>query len=113
MDDDLTQVFVGPPNQAEFMRSVLEGNGIRAEIRGLGASGAYPLNVGALAETKVLVPSSDARAARELLRTDEPDPRLRRVREPGDTVGATYAFRRSVLRWVAFVILVVMSRRSW
>lgn len=108
VDDELTEVFVGPPTQAEVMRSVLEGNGIRAEIRGSGASGAYPVSVGALGETRVFVPSKDARIARELLESGETELPTRQVREPGDRVGTRYAFRRSVLRWVALVVLIIV-----
>lgn len=107
MDDELAQVFVGPPNQAELMRSVLEGNGIKAVIRGSGASGAYPINVGALAETNVLVPTKDIELALRLLRPDEAPPALR-LDESRKKVPTTYDFRRSVLQWLALVILIVL-----
>ena len=107
MDDELTQVFIGPPNEAELVRSMLEGNGIEAMLRGSGASGAYPINVGALAETHVLVAADDVEDARTLLRVTEPEPLARSGPKPGDRVAETYAFRRSVLRWVAMIVLVV------
>lgn len=109
MDDELSQVFVGPPNQAELMRSVLEGNGIKAVIRGSGASAAYPINVGALSETIVLVPAKDIELARELLRPDEPgSSALPSSDEPGGGVPSGYAFRLSVMRWLAAIVLLVM-----
>ena len=107
MDDELEQVYVGPPNQAEIVRSVLEGNGIDAMLRGSGASGAYPINVGALAETHVLVAAQDAEDARQLLRVDEAPSSDRQIREPEDRITGTYALRRSVMRWVALVVLIV------
>jgi hypothetical protein len=108
MDDELSQVFVGPPNQAELMRSVLEGNGIKAVIRGSGASAAYPINVGALSETIVLVPAEDLELARELLRPDEPGSRAFPSDEPGGGAPSGYAFRLSVMRWLAAIVLLVM-----
>lgn len=105
MDDELAEVFVGPPNQAEVMRSVLEGNGIKAVIRGSGLSGAYPTNVGTLAETTLLVPAKDIAVARRLLRAGGSEPSRDQAR---DRVPATYAFRRSVIRWFALIVLLVM-----
>ena len=106
MDEELAQVFVGPPNEAELVRSMLEGNGIEAMIQGSGASGAYPINVGALAETHVLVAATDVETALRLLQTDERSTATPQ-NEVGGRVAETYAFRRSVLRWVAMIILIV------
>ena len=107
MDDELIQVFVGPPNEAELVRSMLEGNGIEAMIEGSGASGAYPINVGALAETHVLVAAKDANDARRLLETNEASRAERSISETGDRVAASYAFRKSVMRWIALLVLIV------
>lgn len=104
MDDELVQVFSGPPNQAEFMRSVLESNGISVVIRGSGMSGSYAFTVGEMAETTLLVPASDAEVARQLLRPDESRSPTRSVSEG---VPSTYAFRRSVMRWLAAIVLLV------
>lgn len=108
MDDELAQVFVGLPNDAEIMRSVLEANGIAALVRGSGATGGYPLNVGAFAETTVLVPAKNAEIARKLLRSEDLGTPARPDREPASTVATSYAFRRSVMRWFALLVLLVM-----
>lgn len=109
MDDELVAVFVGSPNEAELMRSVLEGNGISAVIRSSGLAGAYPLSVGALAETHLLVPAQDVEIARELLRPDTSATPARAASAPRvEKVPATYAYRRSAIRWLALIVLIVM-----
>lgn len=108
MDDELVAVFVGSPNEAELMRSVLEGNGISAVIRGSGATGAYPVSVGALGETHVLVTAQDVDIARQLLRPDGSASPSRAASERSDRAPATHTFRRSVVRWFALAVLIVM-----
>jgi Putative prokaryotic signal transducing protein len=58
----------GGPSQAELIRSLLEGSDIACVIDGFGMGGAYPVNVGGLAEFKVHVKESDAEDAAALLR---------------------------------------------
>lgn len=99
MPDGLSEVFLGARTDAEVVRSVLEGHGIQADIRYSGASAAYPLTVGALSETAVLVLKSDLSAARELLAEQKESPET-------DT-SRSIAFRRGVIRWSAVLALVV------
>jgi len=99
MGDGLSKVFVGPPTQAEIVRSVLEGSGIEVVIRHSGASGAYPINVGALSETVVLVPERDEATARSLLVVDEIP--------GGPPITRQRSVRRTILWWSAFLVLVI------
>lgn len=51
---DLVQVFVGPHPVAEQIRALLEGSGIASRTMSEG-SAAYPVNVGAMGESRVMV----------------------------------------------------------
>ena len=69
-DEQWVEVYRGGggPPQAELIRSLLEGSNIACVIDGFGMCGAYPVNVGGLAEFKVHVKESDAEDAAALLR---------------------------------------------
>jgi putative signal transducing protein len=62
---NLVSVYRAPRMQAEIIRSVLEGSGIQAFVRGSGMSGAYP--GGVLDDSGVMVRKEDEVSARELL----------------------------------------------
>jgi hypothetical protein len=53
--------------EVEFMRSVLEADGIEATIQGMGARAAYPVNVGDLGAGGIWVRAEDADRAAELI----------------------------------------------
>jgi hypothetical protein len=69
-DERLVEIYSGGggPHQAELIRSLLEGSDIACVVSGFGMGGAYPVNVGGLAEFKVYVKESDAEDAAALLR---------------------------------------------
>ncbi len=66
-DDELVEVYRVGPMEAELMRSVLEGNNIPCLISGSGIGGAYPVGVGSLGESPLMVRRRDAATARELI----------------------------------------------
>jgi hypothetical protein len=61
----LVSVYRSPRMQAELIRSVLEGSGIEAFVRGSGMSAAYP--GGVLDDAAVMVRKEDEEEARALL----------------------------------------------
>ncbi len=63
----------GGPPRAEVLRSVLEGSGIEAYVRGSAMGGMYPTNVGALGEFEIYVKQEDLERARELILDVEKD----------------------------------------
>ena len=68
MDEaELVAVFTGSPRDAEMLRAALAGSDIEAVIQSSGIGGAYPVNVGDLAKTMLLVRTDDADAARDLI----------------------------------------------
>ena len=69
-DEKWVQIYSGGggPPQSELIRSLLEGSDIACVIDGFGMGGAYPVNVGGLAEFKVYVKESDAEDAAALLK---------------------------------------------
>lgn len=75
--DEFVVVHRGPnPTEHLLMKSVLEGNGIKVRLEGENATGAYPEEVGELAESRLYVRAGDAESARQIIaaaRTDEPD----------------------------------------
>ncbi|HEV3473369.1 MAG TPA: DUF2007 domain-containing protein [Actinomycetota bacterium] len=77
-EEELVTVYTSGRMDAEVVRSMLEGNGIEAMIDNPGAVAAYPVNVGAMGEARVLVKASDEARARELIGNTEPE-----VAEPG------------------------------
>lgn len=50
-----------------MLRAALAGSGIEAAIQSSGIGGAYPVNVGDLAKTSVLVRAEDAERARDII----------------------------------------------
>ncbi len=74
VDEDheaLVTVFAGSPQDAELLRAALEGSGIDATTESSGVGGAYPVNVGDLGQTRVLVRARDRDAAREIIRAGD------------------------------------------
>jgi hypothetical protein len=63
----LVEVFLGRRVDADLLASLLESNGIPAYIQGAGASSLYPLQVGALGETRIKVEEPDVEDARTLI----------------------------------------------
>jgi hypothetical protein len=63
---DLVQVFMGPHPVADQIRAVLEGNGIAAYNKHEG-SAAYPVNVGAMGDSRVMVLRSDLEEAIQIV----------------------------------------------
>jgi Putative prokaryotic signal transducing protein len=63
---DLVEVYQSGPMDAHFVRSMLESNGI-ATVFKEGGSGMYPVNVGGMSDSRVLVVREDAPVARELI----------------------------------------------
>jgi hypothetical protein len=57
----------GGSPQSELIRSLLAGSGIACVVHGFGMGGAYPVNVGGLAEFTVYVKETDAEDAVALL----------------------------------------------
>jgi hypothetical protein len=82
MDEELVVVYEGGGGlaNAEMIRGLLEGDGIKTGIRSDAVS-MYPVNVGHMGEFAILVHRSDAERAMELLEdalqgdenTGEPD----------------------------------------
>jgi Putative prokaryotic signal transducing protein len=64
--ENLVEVYEASRQQAELIRSLLEGNGIPAVTFGA-AGGAYPVNVGDLGRVQVLVQEIDEDSAREVI----------------------------------------------
>ncbi len=67
------RVYTSGRMDAEVVRSMLEGNGIEATIDNPGAVAAYPVNVGAMGEARILVKVSDEALARELIGDSQPE----------------------------------------
>jgi Putative prokaryotic signal transducing protein len=63
------------PSEAEIIRSMLDAEGIEAEVSG-DSQGGFP---GTIPEVSIMVHSSDAERARELIRTHQ----SAATREPG------------------------------
>jgi hypothetical protein len=57
------------PMQSELVRAAIEGSGIPAVLFRSGYSGYYPLTVGALAETRMMVREEDRQRALEIIST--------------------------------------------
>jgi hypothetical protein len=65
---DLVEIYRSNRVDADMMRSVLQGSGIRAVLASVGQSAAYPLTVGALGEGRVFVATDDVERARDVIR---------------------------------------------
>lgn len=79
MDEEaLVVVYTSGRMDAEVVRSMLESNDIEATIDNPGAVAAYPVNVGAMGEARILVNAADEARARALIGNAEPE-----VAEPG------------------------------
>jgi hypothetical protein len=65
----LVPVYVADRFQGDIVRSVLEGSGIPAIVMKEGYAEAYPINVGAIGEGRVLVREEDLERAHEVLTT--------------------------------------------
>jgi hypothetical protein len=100
VDEHLVEVYMAGPNDAELMRSLLEGDGISATTVGSGASGAYPVSVGSLGETRVYVRAADEERARELI--SDLAPRAPERHEPAPVRTAVDA------KWIAIAVLLVV-----
>lgn len=86
---DLVAVFVGPPLEAEILRSVLDGSGIPSEVWSSGFDDAYPSVLGA----RLMVAPADAERATEVVgaaRSGELDLDPGEEPELADDDGATY-----------------------
>ena len=66
-DDEFVEVYSAPRPDAELMCSVLEGSGVAAVVRMSGAVAAYPVNVGDMGRTLVLVRRRDEARARDVI----------------------------------------------
>jgi hypothetical protein len=74
MDEEaLVVVYTAGRMDAEVVRSMLEGDGIETRIDNPGAVAAYPVNVGAMGEARLLVKASDEPRARDLIGNAEPE----------------------------------------
>lgn len=74
MDEDqdtLVPVFAGSPQDAEMLRAALQGSGIDATTEASGVGGAYPVNVGDLGQTRVLVRARDRETARSIIQAGD------------------------------------------
>ena len=65
----LVPVYVADRFQGDVVRSVLEGSGIPAIVLKEGYAEAYPINVGAIGEGRVMVREEDLERANEILET--------------------------------------------
>ena len=72
-------VFSGSQDEADFVRSFLQGHGIKAwlENETLGRIAPYLVSAGGVQPVKVVIPSEDVAVATELLKEAED-------KEPGD-----------------------------
>lgn len=61
------QVYSASHHDAQLIRSLLEGNGIDTVVKNEG-SAAYVVHVGAMGESRVFVPETDAARAVELIK---------------------------------------------
>jgi hypothetical protein len=95
---ELVEVYMSSPNDAELIRSVLEGSGIPARSTASGATGAYPLTVGALGETRVYVRVEDEDRARDVIADAIGAP----VVEPSETDSGLD------LKWIVLTLVLLM-----
>jgi hypothetical protein len=65
--DELVEVYSAGPPDAELIRSVLEGSGVPAVVYASGAGAAYPLTVGDMGRSTVLVRRRDEARARDVI----------------------------------------------
>ncbi|MDQ3964665.1 MAG: DUF2007 domain-containing protein [Actinomycetota bacterium] len=72
-EEELVTVYTSGRMDAEVVRSMLESNGIEATIDNPGAVAAYPVNVGAMGEARILVNASDEAQARALIGDSQPE----------------------------------------
>jgi hypothetical protein len=97
---------------AEVVRSLLEGNGIAAFVAGGGFYGLYPVNVGALGESRVHVRREDEEEAKRLIAEGQGGSfTLEQTDEPG---GRSPVFT-GVLGVIALVLIVLIlwTSRGW
>jgi hypothetical protein len=67
MEDEWKEILVTYDRiEAEIIKDLLESGGIRVVVRSAKVT-PYPVNVGNMGEIKILVKSSDAEAAREVV----------------------------------------------
>ena len=104
-EEELVAVFTGSPRDAEMLRAALAGSGIEAAIQSSGIGGAYPVNVGDLAKTKLLVRPEDAEDARAVIAAG--DDGMLDEGPPEPTTAARVLFGR-VLVWLALITVVAI-----
>ena len=110
--EELVPVFAGSPQDAELLRAALEGSGLEVTTESSGIGGAYPVNVGDLGQTRVLVRSRDRETARaiidagdETMLDHDPDASAR-------PEGARYALIAIAILLLVLLILAIVEGNS-
>jgi hypothetical protein len=104
---NLVAVYMADRMQAELVRAAIEGSGVPAVLFESGYSAAYPLTVGSLGETRVMVREEDREQALDIIAAATGEELSVEADEP---TGSTRWFPGVVIVGIAIVLILAIAR---